>query len=422
MAGYYSARGATGVHDDLQAKAVVLEASGGRAALVVCDLITMTRGVTDEARALIEKETGIAGERVMISATHSHTGPVIPSQSSRDAALGGDGESALKYRRELPLKIAEAVRRAAANLQPVTVLAGEGHVEDLAFNRRYFMQDGSVGWNPGKLNPKVVKPAGLTDPRLPVVSFATPRGKPLAAYVNFAMHLDTVGGTEISADYAGSLSATLEKVQGAGYLTIFSIGTAGDINHLDVHWRDPQKGQAEAARIATILAGQVLQTLKHAGAVGAGRLHAARETVPLPLAKVSEAEVARARELAAQYGTKAPPKFIDSVFAFKALDVSDRGGRPLEAEVQVIALGSEVAWVALPGEIFVELGLAIQKASPFPHTVLVELANGSVGYVPSRSAYPQGNYEVISARCGVGSGELLVESAIRLLKKLHDEK
>jgi hypothetical protein len=77
--------------------------------------------------------------------------------------------------------------------------------------------------------------------------------------------------------------------------------------------------------------------------------------------------------------------------------------------------------VSLPGEIFVELGLAIKQDSPFPHTIIAELANGSIGYIPSRRAYAQGNYEVVSARCAEGSGERLVDAALRLLKGLHAE-
>ncbi len=57
------------------------------------------------------------------------------------------------------------------------------------------------------------------------------------------------------------------------------------------------------------------------------------------------------------------------------------------------------------------------QASPFKYTAVVELANGSIGYVPTRQAWTQGNYEVVSARCGAGSGELLVETASRLLRR-----
>src|SRR5207249_6801136 len=109
----------------------------------------------------------------------------------------------------------------------------------------------------------------------------------------------------------------------------------------------------------------------------------------------------------------------ESVFAYKVLDVQAREGKPLEVEVQVVALGTDIAWVALPGEIFVELGLAIKNNSPFKHTIIAELANGSVGYVPTRRAYAQGNYEVVSARCAEGSGELLVAAALRLLRELY---
>lgn len=88
-------------------------------------------------------------------------------------------------------------------------------------------------------------------------------------------------------------------------------------------------------------------------------------------------------------------------------------------EVQVIAFSSELAIVSLPGDIFVELGLALKKASPFPHTFIAELANGSIGYIPNRSAYAEGNYEVVSARCAEGSGEMVVEGAVKLLKELR---
>ena len=95
-------------------------------------------------------------------------------------------------------------------------------------------------------------------------------------------------------------------------------------------------------------------------------------------------------------------------------------GQPREVEVQVITLGRDLAWVSLPGEIFVELGLAIKQDSPFRITIVVELANGTVGYVPTRRAYAQGNYEVVSARVAEGSGELLVDTAIRMLKTMYD--
>ncbi len=423
MAGYYSDRAAEGTHDDLFAKALVLEKDGTRAALVVCDLLTLPRSVVEEARTIIESDSGPKVEHVMISATHAHTGPVIANQkSARETAQAGASDIAQKYRDELPAKIAQSVKLAAGNLRESRAFSGTGHEDHLSFNRRFFMKDGTVGWNPGKLNPNIVRVAGPIDPSVPVIYFETTNATPLAAYVNFAMHLDTVGGLQYSADYPFTLATILGKVKGPGMMTVFSTGTCGDINHVDVSTRDPQKGDSEAARIGTILAGEVLKTFARMKPVSPGPLRVKRAMVKLPLPEITPEDIEKARAFAVRYGTKNEPKFLEKVWAFKVLDVMARAGQPQEVEVQVIALGDDVAWVSLPGEIFVELGLAIKKASPFSTTILTELANGSIGYIPTRRAFAEGNYEPISARCAAGSGEMLVETATRLLTELHDNK
>jgi hypothetical protein len=142
------------------------------------------------------------------------------------------------------------------------------------------------------------------------------------------------------------------------------------------------------------------------------------EIVKLPLPEIKTEDVEKARATVKRYSMKDNSGFMEKVQAYKILDVAAREGKPQEVEVQVIALGDDLAWVSLPGEIFVELGLAIKKASPFRHTMIAELANGSIGYIPNKEAYPQGNYEVVSARCAAGSGEMLVEAALRLLSGL----
>jgi neutral ceramidase len=139
------------------------------------------------------------------------------------------------------------------------------------------------------------------------------------------------------------------------------------------------------------------------------------EIVRLALPELKPGEVEAARAIVARIGSTNTPKFLEQVHAFKVLDVADRAGRPHEVEVQVIALGDNVAWVSLPGEIFVELGIQIKNRSPFTHTMIAELANGSIGYIPTRRGFDEGNYEPISARCAAGSGEKLVEAALRLL-------
>jgi len=139
------------------------------------------------------------------------------------------------------------------------------------------------------------------------------------------------------------------------------------------------------------------------------------EIVRLPLAAFTAVDLEKARAVSAKFGKPNAAPFLDQVQAGKVMELAPRQGQPLEAEVQVISLGRDLAWVGLPGEIFAELGASIKASSPFRYTVIAELANGSIGYVPNREAWPQGNYEVVSARCAQGCGEMLVDAAQRLL-------
>ncbi len=419
MAGYYYERGSTGVHDDLWAKALVMEAGGQRVALVTCDLINLTRRVVGESKRLIEQQTGLKAHQVMISATHAHTGPVVAGGSSRYDMAAAPGGKADAYAMGLPERIAESVRLALASMKPARVFAGAGSENLLAFNRRFHMTDGTVGWNPGKKNPKIVRPAGPIDPEVPVVYLQTEDGRPLVTYVNYAMHLDTVGGTEVSADFPYTLSTLLTGAKGGAMMTMFTMGCSGNVNHIDVSHATPQKGHQEAERIGTILAGEVMKTWARASPAEAAALRSKTETVQLPLAPHKPEDVAWAKEVAARFGKPNAAPFLDMVKAFRVLDVDARQGRPLEAEVQVVALGKEVAWVGLPGEIFVELGLAIKRSSPFTRTIVVSLANDNLGYIPNGKAYAEGNYEVVSTRCAEGGGEMLVDAASRMLKEVY---
>jgi hypothetical protein len=423
MAGYYFERAAEGVHDELYAKALVLDQGGTRAALVSLDLISTPVGLVDSARKEIERVTRIPGRNVMISATHAHTGPVLSGRGLRDDALGAGNDLVRRYTGTLPAKIADSVRRAESALTSATVKAAKGKEPSLAFNRRFHMTDGTVGWNPGKLNPKILKPAGPIDPEVAVVLFesASADHKPLATYVNYAVHLDNIGGLKISADMPGTLYSLLSTVKGPDMVTVYTTGCCGDINHINVTWAEPQHGFENAARMGIMLAGAVLETWPALAPVDQGTLQVKSQTVRLPLPRISPGDVENARQIVARHqDAKAKqPTFLETVKAYKVLDVEARQGKPTEVEVQAIAFGRDLAWVSLPGEIFVELGLAIKQDSPFANTIIAELANGSIGYIPTRRAYTQGNYEVESARCAEGSGELLVDTAIRLLKDLH---
>lgn len=418
MAGYYNTRLAEGTHDDLWAKALVLESRSTRIALVACDLVNIPADLSAAARKLAESATGIPASHIILSATHSHTGPLLGGRSTQ--YVEGPARKVMNdYRSSLPAKIASAVRAAAAALAPARLSTATGHEESVSFYRRFLMKDGTVRTNPGKRNPQIVQPMGQIDPEVQLVWIESAAAKPLLAYVNHALHLDTVGGLQFSADFPYTLSAILSKLYGPDLVTLFTNGAAGNINHINVATAAPQKGHAEARRIGTILAGEVLKTIARLQPVAAGPLTARSEIVPLPLPAYTPEQIAHARVTAARFGKPGSPGTVPLAEAFRILDVADRKGAPLEAEVQVVALGKSIAWVGLPGEIFVELGQAIKKASPFPTTIIVELSNGQIGYVPTRKAFEEGGYEVLSARFAPGGGELLAETAIKLLSAIH---
>lgn len=420
MAGYYRKRLSEGTLDDLYSKAVVFERDGVKAAIVVCDILTLPRHTIETARKLIEQQTGIRGDHVMISATHSHTSPVVSGENTRDKLDGGDTEPALKFTETLPKLIAQSVAEANRKLAPARGSATSAYEDGVSFNRRFWMRDGSVSWNPPKQDKNIIRPAGPIDPEIGFLYFDTPDAKPITSVVNFALHSDTTGGQKFSSDYMGHLSRLLTRYKGNDMLTLFALGACGNINHRDITWADNQKGVAESFRIATSLAGAINRSWTKLQPFDTSKLQVRSEIVKLPTAPISDEDITKANEVLKRL-TDPKTTFTEQVKTFQVLDIASKKGNPLDVEVQVIALGNDVAFVSLPGEVFVELGLSIKKASPFKHTIIVELANGSIGYIPNKSAYPEGQYEVLSARCAAGSGEMLVTAALKLLADLHKQ-
>ncbi|MEP6595738.1 MAG: neutral/alkaline non-lysosomal ceramidase N-terminal domain-containing protein [Ginsengibacter sp.] len=421
MAGYYYERGADKIHDDLYAKAFVIEKDGNKVAIVACDLIGISAEIVAEVRKIVQKSSGIDALHIMISATHAHTGPVIPTSKSRYNSTGKSAEILAAYIATLPDLIAKSILEANLALKPAQIYFGLGHEESISFNRRYFMTDGTVGWNPGKLNPKIIKPAGPIDPDVAVLYSETLTGNPISTYVNFALHLDNVGGTEISADLPFTLSNILGKFKGEEMVTIFSQGCSGNINHINVKNTVPQQGHGEAQRIGTVLAGEVLKTYTKLSPLNVTDISVKSQIVKLALPDVSPAEVPGAQQIVARFGKQDAAPFFDFVKAFKTIEVYERKGKPIDAEIQVFALSDSFAIVSLPAEIFTELGMYIKSRSPFANTIVVELTNGSIGYIPDRKAYIEGSYEPLSSRVAPGSGEILVEKALEMLNDIKSK-
>jgi hypothetical protein len=103
------------------------------------------------------------------------------------------------------------------------------------------------------------------------------------------------------------------------------------------------------------------------------------------------------------------------------LKVEKMNGKPIQTEIQVFALGDSCAIVSFPNEMFTELGQYLKSRSPYKYTIITELTNGSNGYIPDRKAYSEGNYEPLSTRAAPGSGEIMVENALRMLYELKNK-
>ncbi len=425
MAGYFSERKNTGTHDPLLAKAMVFEQGGVKAALVECDVVSMPGDIATKARAAAEKATGIPAKHISVAATHSHTGPLFDGPLAKlwseqaAAKKETDSATAFDYPALLVEKVAGAIEQAAKAARPVAISSGTVEETRLSFNRRFFMKDGTVRFNPGRLNTNIVRPAGPIDPAVNIVFVKDEAsGRSVASIANFALHLDTVGGTEYSADYPYYMHEELKSSFGHEFVSLFATGTCGDINHIDVTNNNPLLGHSMSEYIGATLGEAVFAAVPRLTPQNQPSLAVRQKRIEVPAQKFSAAEIAKAKERLAKIGTREMP-FLEEVETYKIVDIAQEyasGNVPIE--VVAIRLSPDVAIVTLPGEVFVELGLAIKQASPFKTTLVVELVNDCPAYIPTKKAFAEGSYEIVNSRIASGGGEKMVELAVELLKEL----
>ncbi|HUU17442.1 MAG TPA: neutral/alkaline non-lysosomal ceramidase N-terminal domain-containing protein [Sedimentisphaerales bacterium] len=420
MSGYFNERLSTGISNPLHAKAIVLGQGKERAALVFCDIIGISPDVSLRVRRQAAEKTGIPAANILIAATHSHTGPLYFGALRKHfhdlavAEQGNDPYEKVDYPSELVSKIVKAITQAKAAARPVRLKAGTAEQQGLSFNRRFHMKDGTVRFNPGVLNPDIVRPAGPIDPGVGIVFLNDAESRSAAAaLVNFTLHLDTVGGTEYAPDYPFYLEQSLRETYGDEFVLLFGTGTCGDINHIDV----TKKERLKTDYIGNTLAQTVKAKSGSLETVAEPALAVRSEVVEVPLQKYGPEKVAWAHENIKKVGTS-ELSFIKQVEAYKILALEMRNSKTIGLEVQVFRLSNDVAVVGLPGEVFVDLGLDIKRASPFATTLVIELCQDAPGYIPTKKAFAEGSYETVNSRIAPGGGEMMVDAAVRLLKEL----
>ncbi len=405
LAGYYFDRTSTSVHDRLCVRAMAFSDGRERVVLGVADLADLRGGmntalpwIIPQAREKLRARCGLAPQNALFCAIHTHTGPDL----SREPA----------YTATIPDALAEAARRALADLQPRRAAFGRDREPGLQFIRRYRMKDGSVRTNPGKMNPDIVEPLGAVNDTVGALSVSE-GGTPVGALIHFALHCDTVGGTEISADWTHYAREHLRRALKRDVPVLTPVGPCGDVNHWNVREASSLRGFAETERIGARVAAAACRALDRAEPLAAGPVRARRRVVPLALRVPTAAELAEAEVVAARPAPTDADFTLDRVEAFRRIRAA-KAGPVVEADVTVLTVGS-LALVGIPGEYFTELGRDIQARSPFPHTLVCTLANTNLGYIGARWNYAEGGYETTSSLLAPGAGERLADTAVELL-------
>ncbi len=408
--------------DPLNVKAVVFRQGTEQVALVACDVTNISSDILDRARYNASKATGIPYRNISVSATHTHM----------DNALGDLGSA-----------IVSAVKTAQKNLKVVNLYSAVGQEFTVAHNRRYFMKDGSVKFNPMFLNPNIVRPAGPIDPDVGFVLFKDQAsGKPVASLSNYALHLDIVkeygavyqkegagSPNAVSADYPYWLETALREDFGDTFNSIFFTGCCGNINHWDFSKPGPQSGHKTKSKQVGDSLYQAIKRVLPTADQEDPNLAILTRVVTAPLHPYTQDDLDWARGVeSTQLSSKSEEpderkQFLDKVMRSRILwleDQKQKGNTSIPLDVQAIRLSENTAIVTLPGEMFVEHGITIKNFSPFKNTIIVELSNNNeISYVPTKSAFKQGGYEVVNSRLAPGGGEMLVQAAIELLQELR---
>lgn len=403
MPGGFSANLATSAHDPLHARAMVLGDGTMKLAMVVVDNLGAGPDVLNEAKKIASDETGIPMDRMLISSTHTHSGP---SAGARE----GSPAPAIAYRALFVQGVAQSIIKANAALRPAALGAATHPLPEEVFNRRWYLKPGQMPLNPFgrmdkvKMNPGTSPdvldhPAGPTDPDITVISVQDAKRKPLALFANYSLHYvgGTVGG-QMSADYFGEFARVMpSRLRGdEAFVAMMSNGTSGDINNIPFGIVRPPREPFEQIRIVAQKAADTAwlaqrKIEKHRSDIRLGMI---QREITLKYRKPTAEQIAEAKAVVAVKDKEAIEKLprLAQNYARNVIGASERPEENLTVQLQAIRIG-DLAVCGIPFETFVEIGLDLKKRSPFPQTMAIGLANGRHGYLPTPEQHQLGGYE-----------------------------
>ncbi|MFW5776350.1 MAG: neutral/alkaline non-lysosomal ceramidase N-terminal domain-containing protein [Spirochaetota bacterium] len=374
-----------GIADRLYARALVLDDGHLPMVIITADLIGLGTQYAVRIREKVARCLGTTRARVLVSCSHTHSGPgAMP--------LRRWGNVNHPYVEAFVESVVNMVEAAADRVEPAVMAFGRGVVPGICDNRR--RDRGNV-----------------VDEELPVLAVFRADATPVAILYNYSCHPVAAHNDRnlISADFPGYAAAVISERFG-GVEPMFTLGAAGDVNPVEFHSLELAEsygatiGTAVVDVVQEITAGSGVRPITDGDEQHAG-LDAVSRVVKLPVAPLPSADWLRAeRDQWAEEAkriresggpeSKVEDALIKSGWAAEALEAVEVGSEVTHLDMEITALCmGKLAIVAMPGELFVEIGMRIKEASPFALTAIVELANGSLCYLPTSEAYEKGGYE-----------------------------
>lgn len=415
----------THIHDELHARCLVLDNGVKRLALVVLDSLGASRQLFDEAARLVEAETKIPRENILMSATHTHSAARMFGTNGYSTRPGEIDD----YQRFVARRIADGVKRAIYNLAPARIGWTTANEPNQVFNRRWFKKEGTiqpspfgdldkVKTNPG-FGPDLTQPAGPTDPEIVLLSVQSLEGKPLAVLANYSLHyVGDVGNGHISADYFAVFCDRLQQLLGAdrqdpAFVAMLSNGTSGDVNNNDYSkpYQPTGPRYSRIRQVAENIAQVSFEALKSVKYRDWVELDGRFRELKLAARRPSPEIVARSLELVKKPRLVNDRPDLEVAYAERALRLRD-AGPILDIPVQAMRIG-DVGIAGIPCETFTETGLELKAKSPFKPSFTHSIANGYYGYLPTPKQHKLGGYET-----WLGTNRLEIEASTKITDAL----
>jgi hypothetical protein len=379
MAGYGSRNhAATGLLNDLYAKALVLEdGQGTRVALVSLDLVGISPDVAGAICDELQAKYKLPRANVAICCSHTHSGPVVGHNLQTlhyDQVDSAQQQRIDRYASELQRSVVELVGRAIEGLAPSQLSFGTGTAA-FAVNRRNNKEPDAASLRAaGKL-------VGPEDHDVPVLRVADADGKLTAFLFGYACHATVLDGYDWSSDYPGFAQSELEAAH-PGATALFFAGCGADQNPL------PRRKAELARQYGRELAASVEAVLEQKLEPVTGELQVGWTEIPLELAHVpTREEIEQDAKSADRYVSARGKFYLTKLAAGESLS------KTYPYPIQVWRLGEKLTFVALGGEVVVDYALAIKQQLGGERTWVAGYTNDVMAYIPSRRVLAEGGYE-----------------------------